>query len=62
MSQTVSLILTFINKGKNTFSQISKYIGGMYAYGIYQTKTFLIFPTEDTNTILMFSIGFKARN
>lgn len=39
---------TFINKGKNTFSQLSKYIGGMYAMEFTRRKPLSLFPTEDT--------------
>ena len=39
---------TFINKGKNTFSQLSKYIGGMYAMEFTRRKPLLLFPTEDS--------------
>ena len=39
---------TFINKGKNTFSQLSKYIGGMYAMEFTRRKPQSKFPTEDT--------------
>lgn len=39
---------TFINKGKNTFSQISKYIGGMYAMEFTRRKPLSLFPTEDS--------------
>jgi carbamate kinase len=41
---TVSLILRhFVNKGKNTFSQISKYIGGMYAMEFTRRKALSLF-------------------
>lgn len=39
---------TFINKGKNTFSQLSKYIGGMYAMEFTRRKPLSLFPTEDS--------------
>jgi hypothetical protein len=37
-----------INKGKNTYSQLSKYIGGMYAMEFTREKNFLIISSEDT--------------
>jgi hypothetical protein len=37
-----------INKGKNTYSQLSKYIGGMYAMEFTRRKTSSLFPSEDT--------------
>ena len=39
---------TFINKGKNTFSQLSKYIGGMYAMEFTRRKPLSLFPSTDT--------------
>lgn len=39
---------SIINKGKKTFSQLSKYIGGMYAPEFTRRKHFLKYPTEDT--------------
>jgi hypothetical protein len=39
---------TIINKGKNTYSQLSKYIGGMYAMEFTRRKTSSLFPSEDT--------------
>jgi hypothetical protein len=60
---------TFINKGKNTFSQISKYIGGMYAMEFTRRKPLSLFPTEDskydTNVFLLdlkpVNNGFEQR-
>lgn len=39
---------TFINKGKNVYSQLSKYIGGMYAMEFTRRKPLSKYPTEDT--------------
>lgn len=39
---------TFINKGKNIYSQISKYIGGAYPMEFTRRKPQSKFPTEDT--------------
>jgi len=39
---------TFINKGKNVYSQISKYIGSAYAMEFTRRKPLAKFPTEDT--------------
>lgn len=39
---------TFINKGKNVYSQISKYIGGAYPMEFTRRKPLSLFPTADT--------------
>ncbi|OCB77948.1 hypothetical protein [Flavobacterium crassostreae] len=39
---------TFINKGKNSYSQLSKYIGGMYPKEFTRRKPRKKYPTEDT--------------
>lgn len=39
---------TIINKGKNVYSQISKYIGSAYAVEFTRRKPLSLFPTEDT--------------
>ena len=39
---------TFINKGKNVYSQLSKYIGGAYPMEFTRRKPLSLFPTADT--------------
>lgn len=39
---------TIINKGKNTYSQLCKYIGGMYSPEFIRRKPYSKHPTEDT--------------
>ena len=39
---------TIINKGKNTFSILSKYIGGMYSPEFTRRKPFSKYPSQDT--------------
>lgn len=43
-----STFTTIINKGKNTFSKLSKYIGGMYSPEFTRRKPFSAYPTQDT--------------
>lgn len=39
---------TIINKGKNVYSQLSKYIGGIYSPEFTRRKPYSKFPTQDT--------------